>query len=106
MILNVFVLKNRLTGIYGSPFCEKCEVKDYPEAIGEVLAASSLEVLERQKEFDVYTIGTFDTKSGECQVVAPDFVLSLEPLCEGLITVKTKKDDKYVRREEESAECM
>ena len=63
MILNLYSLKNRLSGIYERPVAENCEVKDYIESLARTLASQPVDSLNFYKEFDAYFVGTFDTKS-------------------------------------------
>ena len=90
MTKNLFVLKNRLSGIFENPTCEMYDQKEYPELLAQSLAVAPVNMLELHKEFDLYFIGTFDTKSGECQVDAPQFIMSLEPLCLQYLASKVK----------------
>lgn len=88
----LYALKNRLSGIYENPTCEKYDEKEYPELLAQSLAVAPVEMLELHKEFDLYRVGTFDTKSGECQVDAPEFIMSLEGLCLQYLAVKVKSN--------------
>ena len=74
MILTIYAMKNRLTGVFERPFVEQVEVKDYPEAITQGLSLADSVALTRHKEFDVYCLGSFDTKTAEIKSCV-DFVL-------------------------------
>lgn len=92
MTLNIFALKNRLSGIFERPFCEIYNSSEYPELLAQSLALASVEELNRHKEFDLYFLGTFDSKSGVVQSLAPEFVVCLEPLCTAYMEVKKSKE--------------
>lgn len=89
MILNIYAMKNRLTGIFERPFCEGVAVKDYPEALTQALSIADPVALNRHKEYDVYCLGEFDTKTAEIKSCV-DFVMSLEQICVQLL--ENKKD--------------
>lgn len=92
MILTVYVLKNRLSGIFERPFAEPYSIKEYPDLLAQSLAMADIDSLNRHKEFDVFCVGSFDNKSGELKTLgSPEFILSLEQLCEGYILAKSKK---------------
>lgn len=91
MILNIYAMKNRLTGIFDRPFAEGVEVKDYPEAISQALSLADPVALNRHKEYDVYCLGTFDTKTAEIKSCV-DFVVSLEQICISFLEKKVSKD--------------
>lgn len=92
MILNLYSLKNRLSGIYERPVAENCEVKDYIESLARTLASQPVDSLNFYKEFDAYFVGTFDTKSA---VIAPadEFLGSLEGICLAFIGAKSGEKD-------------
>lgn len=98
MILNLYSLKNRLSGIYERPVAEIVESKDYIESLARTLASQSVESLNFYKEFDAYFIGTFDTKSA---VITPcdEFVGSLEGICLSFIGAKSEKVNEQESRE-------
>lgn len=91
MILNIYAMKNRLTGTFDRPFCEQCQVADYPEAIAQALSLADPVALNRHKEYDVYCLGTFDTKTAEIKSCV-DFVVSLEQICISFLEKKVSKD--------------
>lgn len=91
MILNLYSLKNRLSGIYERPVAEQCEIKDYIENLARTLASQPVDSLNFYKEFDAYFVGTFDTKSAEIKP-AIEFVGSLEGICLSFIGAKEIKD--------------
>ena len=100
MTLQVYAMKNRMTGVFERPFCEQVDVKDYPEAITQALSLAPAEALIRHKEFDVYCIGHFDTKTGVIESCV-DFVVSLEPICEAYIAYhKNEKSSEDVGKEQ------
>ena len=88
MILNLYSLKNRLSGIYERPVAEQCDVKDYIESLARTLASQPVDSLNFYKEFDAYFVGTFDTKSAEIKP-AEEFVGSLEGICLSFIGAKS-----------------
>lgn len=98
MILNIYAMKNRLTGVFDRPFVEQVDVSDYAEAITQALSLASPVELSRHKEYDVYSLGKFDTKTAEIKSCC-EFVVSLEPICLALVKVKEIQDV----REQESA---
>lgn len=97
MILNLYSLKNRLSGIYERPVAEQCEVKDYIESLAHNFASLPVEALNFYKEFDAYFVGTFDTKTAVI-IPAEDFVGSLEGIC--LSFIGAKSGDKHGREEQ------
>lgn len=103
MILNCYVLKNRLSGIFEKPITELAEPKEYCEMLVQSLALAPVQMLDLHKEYDLYHVGTFDSQSGEIASIAPEFVMSLESICLSYLTQKEKKAD--VGREEEHAEA-
>lgn len=91
MKLHLYSLKNRLSGIYERPVAEIYDSKEYFEYLGQSLALAEVPVLERYKEYDIYSLGTLDSKTG---VINPgvDFVGTLEGLCLTYIASKSKKE--------------
>lgn len=102
MILTMYVLKNRLSGIFEKPIVELAEPKEYCEMLTQSLAVAPVNMLELHKEYDLYTVGTFNSQSGEVTSISPEFVMSLEGICLTYLTAKVKKD---VGREEEHVEA-
>ena len=102
MILTMYVLKNRLSGIYEKPLCDLAEPKEYCEMLMQSLAVAPVNMLLLHKEYDLYSIGSFNSQSGEVTSSSPEFVMSLEGICLKYLAFKEKKD---VRREEEHAEA-
>lgn len=96
MILNLYSLKNRLSGIYERPVAEQCETKDYIESLARTLASQPVDSLNFYKEFDAYFVGTFDTKSAVI-TVSNEFVGSLEGIC--LSFIGAKSGDENVGKE-------
>ena len=95
MILNLYCMKNRLSGMYEKPFAEIYDSKEYSEFLAAALAQASPADLVRHKEFDLYRIGAFDTKLGKVVEVQDEFICSLEQLCVGYL--KIKEGDKDAR---------
>ena len=92
MIMYLYSLKNRLSGIYERPVAEQCESKDYIESLSRTLASQPVESLNFYKEFDAYFVGTFDTKSAEVKPCS-EFLGSLESICLGFISIKSGDSD-------------
>lgn len=92
MILHLYSLKNRLSGIYERPVAEIYDHGEYIESLGQSLALAEIEVLNRYKEYDVYSLGTLDSKTGEI-VSSVEFVGTLEGVCLTYITAKEKKEN-------------
>ena len=99
MILHAFALKNRLSGIYERPFCEPYDVKEYADVLAQSLALASVEELRRHREFDVYCVGTFDSKEGFF-VPFQEFVMSLESLCNSYIAYKENQDVREEKKDD------
>lgn len=99
MMLHMYALKNRLSGIYERPITEKFDDKEYVEFLCASLAMASVEDLSRHKEFDVYKVGSYESKSGVITSCDPVFVCSLEDICLNFINAKVKKNE----RSEEAA---
>ena len=93
MTLHLYSLKNRLSGIYERPVAEIYDSKEYFEFLSQSLACASVPELNRYKEYDVYEVGTMESKNGVITPSAVDFVGSLEALCVGYIACKDKKDE-------------
>lgn len=93
MMLHLYSLKNRLSGIYERPVAEVYDSKEYFEYLSQSLALAEVPELYRYKEYDVYEVGTMDSKSGVITASNIDFVGSLESLCSSYIAVKSKKVD-------------
>lgn len=91
MKLYLYSLKNRLSGIFERPVAEIYDEKEYPEYLAQSLALAEVSVLNRYKEYDIYCLGTMDSKSGTI-VSSCDFVGSLESLCVTYIASKETKD--------------
>lgn len=87
MIINLYACKNRLSGIFERPYGEDVAKEDYVERLTQSLALANIELLNRHKEFDVYYVGSFDSKSGEI-VSSCEFLASLESICETFILAK------------------
>lgn len=98
MILTIYAMKNRLTGIFEKPFAEGVDVKDYPEALTQALSLADPVALERHKEFDVYCLGSFDTKTAEIKSCV-DFVMSLEQVCLSLLEKKNVRENRESEQE-------
>ena len=92
MILHLYSLKNRLSGIYERPVAEIYDHEEYIESLGQSLALADVEVLARYKEYDVYSLGTMESKTGEI-INCVEFVGTLEGLCTTYIAAKEKKSD-------------
>ena len=91
MTLHIYAMKNRLSGIFERPFAENVDPKVYPELLAQSLALAPVEALVRHGEFDIYYLGTFDSKSGSLVSGSCDFVMSLEQLCNSYINAKKEK---------------
>ena len=81
MMLTIYGLKNRLSGIFEKPVCELFDSKEYPEMLTQSLALAPVEVLERHREYDVYCLGCFESKTGKITAIEPEFLMSLEGIC-------------------------
>lgn len=92
MILHLYSLKNRLSGIYERPVAEAYDPKEYMDALSQSLAVAEVPVLNFYKEFDVYCLGILDTKSGEISQTEVEFVGSCESVCLTFIAAKEKKN--------------
>lgn len=88
MILHIYGLKNRLSGIFEKPVTELHDEKEYCELLTQSLAMADPVVLARHKEYDVYHLGTIETKTGEIAASGVEFVMSLEQVCEQYILAK------------------
>ena len=97
MILNLYALKNRLSGIFERPFAEIYDEKEYPELLAQSLALANPVELNRHKEFDLYKVGVIDSKSGEITDAHVEFVCSLEQMC--LTYLANKEGNDNVRKE-------
>lgn len=93
MTLHIYALKNRLTGLYSRPITEQYKPEEYEEFLIATLANASLEDLNLHKEYDVYYLGEFDTKSAVINYTKVEFVLSLESICLNYISKKVKVDN-------------
>ena len=93
MMLYIYGLKNRLSGIFERPFAEPYDAQEYCDVLQQSLALASVDDLSRHAEYDVYSLGSIDNKSGEI-VSSIEFVMSLETLCKAYILLKEKKDSK------------
>lgn len=93
MKLNLYALKNRLSGIFERPFAEVYDEKEYPELLAQSLALANPVELNRHKEFDLYKVGVIDSKSGEITDTKVEFVCSLEQMCLTYITNKEGNKD-------------
>lgn len=91
MILYLYSLKNRLSGIYERPVAEIYDSKDYFEYLGQSLALADVPVLERYKEYDIYCLGNLDSKTGDIKS-GVEFVGTLEGICLTYIAAKSKKE--------------
>lgn len=87
MKLNLYSLKNRLSGFFERPVAEMSEPNDYLEGLAQSLALAPITELERYKEYDVYYFGKFDNKSGDI-FPSNEFVGSLEAICIGYLDHK------------------
>lgn len=92
MILHVYGMKNRLSGIFEKPFAELADPTEYSEQLFQSLALAPVDALQLHKEFDLYCLGTIDSKSGEI-VPSVSFVCSLEQMCLSLISSKEVKKE-------------
>ena len=89
MTFYIYGLKNRLLGLFENPISDDKAPSDYLDGISLSLVSCDVNVLARYKEFDVYHLGTFDSKSGEVKPCL-DFLGSLEPICLRLIEHKSE----------------
>lgn len=103
MILTMYVLKNRLSGIYEKPISELAEPKEYCEMLLQSLAVAPVNMLELHKEYDLYKVGTYNSQSGEITSCSPEFVMSLESICLSYLAAKEKKVN--VGRDEDREEA-
>lgn len=102
MKLYLYAMKNRLSGVFEKPITEKFDEKEYPELLAQSLALAPIDALLTHKEFDVYKVGEYESKSGEISNCEVSFVMSLESICTQYI--EHKKGESYVREESRSEE--
>lgn len=103
MKLNLYVLKNRLSGIYEKPICELADSKEYAEMLTQSLALAPVDALNLHKEYDIYFVGSYESKSGVITSCDPEFVMSLESICLNYLAAKEVKENVGSTKREESA---
>lgn len=78
MIKYVYAFKNILSGQFGNPTVEVINSDNAVEAYTAAAREAKGEAKEAMKELDLYYLGTFDTKSGNLELVNPTFLVSLK----------------------------
>lgn len=99
MILHMYAMKNRLSGIFEKPFLEPYAPDEYPDLLRQSLAVAPVDALRLHREFDVYYLGRFESKTAVIELTGVEFVESLEQVCDVYILAKEAKANVEESRE-------
>lgn len=83
MIKYVYGVKNILSSNFGNPQFEVLDKEQAIEAYTISAKEASGEARERMRELDLYYLGTFDTTTGKCELIDPEFMLSFKAIIDG-----------------------
>lgn len=78
MILNVYVMRDRVVGAYNKPFYDNLDREDFVETIKRVVLhdPKGQAVL---RDCDLYLLGSYDDKTGKFDLLDdPDFIVSID----------------------------